>query len=97
MAFAETGYIEEFLGQAGFGNIAIETKEVQLIRTEEPIKTAEFMIEFGPGARILAELDVDAHTRQVLINDVAEKVTAFRVEGGVQIPASLHYVRAINS
>jgi len=55
------------------------------------------MIEFGPGARILATMDVDEQTRQQLIEEVAEQVEAFKVEDGVQIPANLHYVRATNS
>ncbi len=96
LAFAQTDYIEEFLGKAKFGNIEIKTRDMPLICRHEPSEIAGFLMEFGPGARVLATLDVDEETRQQLIVDMAERVTAFKEKEGVRIPASLHYVRATN-
>jgi len=97
LAFAQTDYIAEFLGEAGFSNITVETRTLQLNCNEDPAKVAEFLMEFGPGARILATKEIDQQTRQKLIDELAKQVETFKVEGGVRIPASLHYVRAINA
>ncbi len=97
LAFAQTDYVEEFLGRARFGNIEIKTRDMQLICRHGPSEIAGFLMEFGPGARVLATLDVDEETRQQLIVDLTERVTAFKEKEGVRIPASLHYVRATNS
>ena len=97
LAFAETDYIEEFLGQAKFSNIEIKTRDVQLICRHGPSEIAGFLMEFGPGARVLATLDVDEDTRRQMIVDLTGRVAAFEGENGVQIPANLHYVCAANS
>ncbi len=97
LAFAQADYIAEFLAAAGFANITVETRILQLNCNEYPAKVAEFLMEFGPGARILATKEIDPQTRQKLVDELAIQVEAFKVEGGVRVPACLHYVRAINS
>lgn len=97
MAFAQVDYIHEFLGGAGFDNIVVDTRDVQLPGRDGPEDTAHFLMEFGPGARILATLDVDEATKQQLIEALAEQLQAFKVDGGVQVPAKLHFVRAANT
>jgi len=97
LAFAQIDYIEEFLGKAGFGNTDIATRDIQLICRDGPAEIAGFLMEFGPGARVLTTLDVDAETKRQLIVDLTERVTAFEGKDGVRIPANLHYVGAINS
>jgi SAM-dependent methyltransferase len=97
LAFAQTDYIVEFLGQAEFDNITVETRNLQLNCNNDPAKVAEFLLEFGPGARILATQEIDTETRQQLVDELAKQVEAYMVADGVQIPANLHYVRAINS
>jgi len=97
LAFAQIDYIEEFLGKAKFGNIEIKTRDIQLICSYGPAEIAGFLMEFGPGARVLATLDVDEDTKKQLIVDLTARVTAFEGEDGVRIPANLHYVRAANS
>ncbi len=96
LAFAEIEYIKEFLDQAKFGNIEIKTRDIQLICRHGPSDIAGFLLEFGPGARVLATLDIDEDTRKLLKDDLVERVAAFEGEDGVQIPAKLHYVRAAN-
>lgn len=97
MAFAETDYIEEILGRAKFDNIVVTTREVFMTGSEGPAKTAEFLMEFGPGSRILGKLDVDEETKQQLIVDLAGQLEEFKIDRGMQFPATLHYVSATNS
>jgi len=97
LAFDQTDYIEEFLATAGFNNITIESKEVDLICNHEPYEIAAFLMEFGPGARVLATLDVNEETKRQMIVQLAELVAAFKMEEGVKVPAYLHYVCAVNS
>lgn len=96
MAFARTDYIQEILKAAKFDNIIIETQDVDLISREGPEHTAEFMMSFGPGARVLSKFDVDNETKQLLSNDLAERLKTFMVEDGLRVPARLHFVRATN-
>lgn len=97
MAYAQVEHIEEFLDQAGFDNIIVETRTVPLISNKGAAKTAEFLISFGPGARILANFDIDETTRQQLINDLAGMIKTFEQAEGTHVPAKLHFVRAANS
>ena len=97
MAYARIEYIQEFLGQAGFDNIVVETNDVELISARGVRETAEFLISFGPGARLLAKFDVDEPTRQHLINELAQMIKIYKAGEGVRVPARLHYVRATNS
>ncbi len=97
MAYAEVDYIQEFLSEARFNNISVETSIVQLIGSENALKTAEFLMSFGPGARVLSNFDVDEHTRQQLIIELAERLKPFMLDDCVQVPAKLHYVCATHS
>ena len=94
LALAETGYVEEILGAAGFAGIGIETLTTHLKGAATAEEEAEFACLVGPLTRLIQAHTPDPATLRAMIAEVAERFRPHQGAKGVRMPATVHYVSA---
>ncbi len=94
LALAETGYIEEILGGAGFVERRIATVTTHLSGAATAEEEAAFACQVGPLTRLLQTFEPEPATRQAIVEEVTERFRPYQGKAGVRIPATLHYVTA---
>jgi ubiquinone/menaquinone biosynthesis C-methylase UbiE len=80
MAFADPEYIHEFLGKAGFTDIAVHREHPQIAMASAAEEAAHACI-MGPSARLIDEKKPDAALREAIRHDI-EVAFASRLRDG---------------
>jgi len=88
MAFADPDYVHEFLGKAGFADIAVH-REHPDITASTPQEEAEHACIMGPSGRLIDEKKPDEATRQTIQREIEEAFAA-RIRGGtMELPSTV--------
>jgi SAM-dependent methyltransferase len=95
LAFAETGYVEEILGQAGWTAVRIETVSEPLPCAPTAEEEAAFARVVGPLARLIQTRAPDPATLQAITLALIGRFRPYQSAAGLRIPATLHYVTAL--
>jgi SAM-dependent methyltransferase len=95
MAFAETDYVEEILGEAGWTAVRIETVSEPLPCAPTAEEEAAFARVVGPLARLIQTRAPDPATLQAIIETLTGRFRPYQSAAGLRIPATLHYVSAL--
>jgi SAM-dependent methyltransferase len=95
LAFAEAGYVEEILAQAGFAGIRIETVTAPLPCAGSAADEAAFARVVGPLARLIETRQPDAAKLAAIVEELTDRFRPYQSAAGVRIPATLHYVAAL--
>jgi SAM-dependent methyltransferase len=93
MAFADPGYIRDFLGKAGFADIAVAPEHPDIF-TSTPEEEAEHACIMGPSGRLIDEKKPDEATRQTIRREIEEAFTAHAAGGKTSLPSTVFLVTA---
>jgi len=94
-AFADADYVREILERAGFVHVEIEPKELTTLvggRNASIDDAAEFLLQMGPTARMMA--NVDADTRARIATAVRDAIAPFADADGVRMGSASWLVSA---
>jgi len=93
-AFADSAWIEEILGVAGFSSIEIESVTPELLLGHDLDEAMFFQGKVGPLARVLAELDDES--RQKATAAAREALAEHLTEEGIRLGSAAWLVSARN-
>lgn len=93
MAFADADYVREFLGSAGFADIAI-TREHPAMAAASPRDEANAALMMGPSARLIDEKKPDAATRETIRCEIEDAFLSLSVGGPLRLPSTVLLVTA---
>jgi SAM-dependent methyltransferase len=93
LAFSDPDYVRDFLGAAGFADIAIERASVA-IAGSSPAEEAEHAMIMGPPGRLIEEKQPDDALRARIRQDIEEAFAARARAGKVELPATVFFVTA---
>ena len=93
-AFAKADYLGGILEQAGFANIAIESRTVELHLGDDLDAAMQAQAEVGPVARVLSELSGD--TKEQALAAVREVFTQHMNDQGLDLGGAVWLVSASN-
>jgi SAM-dependent methyltransferase len=93
MAFADADYVREFLGQAGFADVAI-AREHPAMAAASPHEEADAAIRMGPSARLIDEKKPDAATREAIRREIEAAFVALAGGGMLRLPSTVLLVTA---
>jgi SAM-dependent methyltransferase len=96
MAFADPDYVREFLGKAGFADIAVN-REYPDILASSPSEEAEFACKMGPSARVIDEKQADEATRQAIRREIEQAFAAGLGHANTALPSTVLLVTARRS
>ena len=93
MAFADPDYVREFLGNAGFAEIAVAREHPDMLAAtpEEEAKAACIM---GPSGRLIDEKKPDEATRETIRREIAEALAPHTRNGEVRLSSTVLLVTA---
>jgi SAM-dependent methyltransferase len=94
LALSEPDYIDEILNAAGFAGVQIDGVDTRLPGAASAREEAELASQVGPLARLLKERGADAGVRELLIGELAARMTPYLTADGMRLPARLHLVTA---
>ena len=93
-AFADSSRVQGILDSAGFRDVTIEPKTVDMLLgggTDIDDATS-FLMDMGPLARVLG--GIDDRTRAVIADEIREAIRGYAKPGGVAMPGAVWLVRA---
>jgi SAM-dependent methyltransferase len=93
MAFADPGYIRDFLGKAGFADIAVAPEHPDIFAST-PAEEAEHACIMGPSGRLIDEMKPDEATRQTIRREIEEAFAAHAGGGKMTLPSTVLLVTA---
>jgi SAM-dependent methyltransferase len=93
MAFADPDYVQEFLGKAGFADIAVHREHPDIFAST-PEEEAEHASIMGPSGRLIDEKKPDAATRQAIRREIEEAFAAYTRGGKMSLPSTVFLVTA---
>jgi SAM-dependent methyltransferase len=73
MAFADPDYVREFLGKAGFADIAVDRQHPDIV-VSSPREEADAAFLMGPSARLIDEKKPDETTREKIRREFEEAI-----------------------
>jgi hypothetical protein len=93
-AFADPTRVKEVLEAAGYADISIEgfETEIDVMGERTPEQTAEFLMQMGPAARMLAEASQD--TRAAAAEAIGEALAPHIRPDGIRLGAATWIVSA---
>jgi len=94
-AFAEADYVRDILGRAGFVDVALEPQALVTSvggRGASLEEASEFLLQMGPTARMLANVDADTRTR--IAAAVRDAIAPFHDDDGVRMGSASWLVSA---
>jgi SAM-dependent methyltransferase len=95
LALSEQDYVLEILTAAGFADLQIDSISAVLPGAASTREEAEFACQVGLLARLLRERGADEAMRQLLVEELADRLAPYLTADGVRIPARLHLVTAV--
>jgi SAM-dependent methyltransferase len=93
MAFADPDYVREFLGKAGFADIAVDREHPE-ISASAPHEEAEHACIMGPSGRLIDEKRPDEATRQTIRREIEGVFAAHAEDGKMTLPSTVFVVTA---
>jgi len=93
LAFADAGYVNSTLTDAGFTNIAITPTAVPIIGASLEEET-QIACLFGPAGALIEEKKPDDTTRAELLETISQALAPFKTATGLSSPATVHVVTA---
>jgi SAM-dependent methyltransferase len=93
MAFADHAYIHEFLGTAGFADIAVHREHPQIF-TASAREEAEHACIMGPSGRLIDEKKPNAATREAIRRDIEQAFAAHASDGEASLTSTVLVVTA---
>ncbi len=96
-AFAEVAYVLEILEGAGFKDVSIDTKTIELDAGDDLDSTAKQVIFMGPAARALLQYKPEQATIDQMIAAMREKLSPFVTKDSIRVPGLVHYLTAKNA
>ena len=93
MAFADPGYIHDFLGRAGFAEIAVDREHPQIFASSAA-EEAEHACIMGPSGRLIDEKKPDTATREMIRRDIEEAFAAYFRGGNTTLSSTVLLVTA---
>jgi SAM-dependent methyltransferase len=93
MAFADADYVREFLGSAGFADVAV-AREHPAMAAASPGEEADAAIRMGPSARLIDEKKPDAATREAIRREIEAAFVALAAGGMLRLPSTVLLVTA---
>jgi SAM-dependent methyltransferase len=94
LALSEQDYILEILSAASFAGVRIDPIRTALPGAASAREEAELACQVGPLARLLKERGADEATRQLVVEELAERLAPYLTADGVRLPALLHLATA---
>jgi len=94
LALSEPDYVEQILCAAGLADVRIEQVSTFLPGAASAREEAELASQVGLLARLLRERDADAAMRELLIEELADRLTPYLTADGMRLPARLHLATA---
>lgn len=91
-AFADADYLAGILDRAGFRDARIEPFDTTVLLADDVAGALEFLVQIGPLARALADLEAEARARALAA--VGDALEAQRTEAGVRLGAACWLVHA---
>jgi SAM-dependent methyltransferase len=93
MAFADPGYIHEFLGKAGFADIAVHSEHPRIF-SASAAEEAEHACIMGPSGRLIDEKKPDAATREAVRRDIEQAFANRSRDGKTALSSTVLLVTA---
>ena len=93
LAFSDPDYVRDFLTAAGFTDIEIRRKQLDIIGAS-PEAEAEFAVTMGPSGRLIDEKQPDPATREALKREIVAAYAALVKNGELRLPATTFLVAA---
>jgi SAM-dependent methyltransferase len=93
LAFADAGYVETILTEAGFSGVAVTPTAVPILG-QSLDEEARIACLFGPAGALLEEKKPDAQTRAEILDMIRRELEEFETADGVSTPATVHVVTA---
>jgi len=88
MAFADPDYVLEFLGKAGFADVAIHREHPE-IWASTPREEAGHACIMGPSGRLIDEKKPDDATRHAIEREIEEAFAAHATGGRTTLPSTV--------
>jgi len=96
-AFGEKNYVEDILSNAGFENIQIETKTIELDAGDELQQAAKYALFSGPASRAVAQHKPDQDVLDAMVADVEARLQPYQTAEGIRISGQVHYLTAVGA
>jgi SAM-dependent methyltransferase len=93
MAFANPGYVREFLGKAGFAAVAVDREHPE-ISVSSPHEEAEHACIMGPSGRLIDEKKPDEATRATIRREIEEAFSEHATGGRTTLQSTVFVVTA---
>ena len=93
MAFADPAYIRDFLGKAGFADIAVAPEHPDIFAST-PQEEAEHACIMGPSGRLIDEKKPDEATLRTIRNEIEEAFASHAGSGNMTLPSTVLLVTA---
>jgi SAM-dependent methyltransferase len=93
MAFADRDYVREFLGKAGFADIAIYREHPEIVVSSASEEAAHACI-MGPSARLIDDKKPDAAMKETIRRDIEEAFVAHFRSGQTGLSSTVLLVTA---
>ena len=93
MAFADPDYVLEFLGKAGFADIAIHREHPEIFASTAQ-EEAEHACIMGPSGRLIDEKKPDEAIRQTIRREIEDAFAACAGGGRLSLPSTVFLVTA---
>ncbi len=94
LALSEPDYTREILSAAGFTDPQIDQVRSWLPGAASAREEAALACQIGLLARLLRERDADGATRQLLVEELEDRLAPYLTADGIRLPALLHLVTA---
>lgn len=94
-AFNDSEYIKDILNHSGFKNIKVEKIYTSMSTKDIVKKDAEFLLNLGMGARLLAEENLSDITLSNIKSEIEQMCKRRQTDGEIAYKTCLNYVSAI--
>ena len=94
-AFNDSEYINDILNHSGFKNIKVEKIYTSMSTKDTVKKDAEFLLNLGMGARLLAEENLSDVTLSNIKSEIEQMCKKRQTDGEIAYKTCLNYVSAI--
>ena len=92
-AFADEGYVRDFLGRAGFEAISIEREHPPMLGGT-PEEEARYALTMGPAMRLIEEKEADEAAREAIGRDIEAAFAPRAAQGPIRLSSTVLIVSA---
>ena len=95
LAFANVDYVLKLMDEAGLEARSADIEQIDLLYSGSVAEAAHLASNVGPAMRIMKEFDGSRADIIEIKKNVAMGFQKFTVDGGLRIPATLNFFKAI--